>query len=54
MVVYGAMLGPLLDLGSVVAFTLGAMHFLFDGIIWRTGRPAMSASAFTGPSAPSA
>ena len=53
-VVYGAMLGPLLDLGSVVAFTLGAMHFLFDGIIWRTGRPAMSASAFTGPSAPSA
>ncbi len=52
LVVYGAMLGPLLDLGSVLAFTLGALHFLFDGIIWRTGRPAMSASAFTG--APSA
>ena len=48
-VVYGAMLGPFLDAASVVAFTLGAMHFLFDGVIWRTGRPAMSASAFTNP-----
>ena len=49
-VVYGAMLGPFLDAASVVAFTLGAMHFLFDGIIWRTGRPAMAASAFTASS----
>jgi len=46
-VVYGAMLGPFLDAASVVAFTLGAMHFLFDGIIWRTGRPAYAASSFT-------
>ncbi|MFM7067982.1 MAG: hypothetical protein ACKOYM_00845 [Actinomycetes bacterium] len=45
--VYGAMLGPMRDLGSVVAFTLGAMHFLFDGIIWRSGRPAYVASSFT-------
>jgi hypothetical protein len=51
-VVYGAMLSTLVDLGAVAALTLGAMHFLFDGIIWRTGRPAMSASAFTGSSSP--
>ena len=51
-VVYGAMLGPALDAGAVAALTLGAMHFLFDGIIWRTGRPAMSASAFTASSPP--
>lgn len=48
-VVYGAMLGPLRDLGSVVAFTLGAMHFLFDGVIWRTGRPTYAASSFVTP-----
>ena len=51
-VVYGAMLSTLVDIGAVAALTLGAMHFLFDGIIWRTGRPAMSASAFTGPPSP--
>jgi hypothetical protein len=51
-VVYGAMLSTLVDYGAVAALTLGAMHFLFDGIIWRTGRPAMSASAFTGSSSP--
>lgn len=47
--VFGAMVGPFRDAAAVVAMTLGGMHFLFDGIIWRTGRPAYAASSFTAP-----
>ena len=42
--VYALMLGGWVDAFAVLALTFGAMHFLFDGLIWRTGRPAYAAT----------
>ena len=42
--VYALMLGGWVDAFAVLALTFGAMHFLFDGLIWRSGRPAYSAT----------
>jgi hypothetical protein len=31
------------DAGNVVLFTVGALHFLYDGFIWKLRKPAVAA-----------
>ena len=31
------------DTGNVVLFTVGALHFLYDGFIWKLRKPAVAA-----------
>jgi hypothetical protein len=40
------------DAGNVVLFTVGALHFLYDGFIWKLRKPAVAAD-FAIKSAPS-
>jgi len=42
--VFAGMLGSWVDAAAVAALTFGAMHFLFDGVIWRSGRPTYQAT----------
>jgi hypothetical protein len=38
------------DAATVVLFTVGALHFLYDGFIWKLRKPALSADFAIRPS----
>ncbi len=40
-------LGP--DVYLVVVYTIGLLHFLYDGFIWKTRRPAVAADFGVAP-----